>query len=113
MQKRNSFLTAIFVLALTAMTAMAQVQSFRALHQFNGKTPGDGASPHGALLLNAAGDTLFGTTLDGGTGEGTVFKIDGTGETVLLAFDSSVNGSSPDSPLIQDAAGNLYGVTPE
>jgi uncharacterized repeat protein (TIGR03803 family) len=114
MQKRNSFFIAIFVLMLAVIVAPAQVQSFRALHQFNGKTPGDGAVPHGTLLLNAAGDTLFGTTLDGGNGDGTVFKIDSTGkETVLLTFDSAVNGDSPDSPLIQDAAGNLYGVTPE
>jgi uncharacterized repeat protein (TIGR03803 family) len=111
MKTQNLFVAAILGLVLAVMTVPARAQGFRALHQFNGETPGDGAVPHGALLLDEAGGNLYGTTLDGGTGDGTVFKIDSTGkETVLFAFDAPVSGSSPDSPLIQDQAGNLYGV---
>lgn len=108
MQERNLSCTAVFVLALAVIAAPAQAQTFRALHQFNTVT--DGANPAGALLLDAAGN-LFGTTVAGGKGEGTVFKIDNTGtETVLFAFDAAISGATPSTPLIQDEAGNLYGV---
>lgn len=107
-QKVFSFLAAISALLLAVTIASAQVQNFVALHQFNTAT--DGANPEAALLRDAAGN-LFGTTFAGGTGEGTVFKIDNTGqETVLFAFDAHVSGAIPSTPLIQDEAGNLYGV---
>jgi hypothetical protein len=31
--------------------------------------------------------------------------------TVLYTFTSTADGEQPDAPLIQDAAGNLYGTT--
>src|SRR5262249_13426678 len=99
---------ALFALMLSATIASAQTQHFVALHQFNTDT--DGANPHGALLMDAAGN-LFGTTFFGGNGEGTVFKIDTTGkETVLFEFDSFTTGANPATPLIQDQSGNLYGI---
>ena len=106
-----SFCAGISVLALT-VTMPAQAQTFTVLHEFNGAA--DGANPEGALLLDAAGN-LYGTTFAGGAvGEGTVYKIDATGtETVLFTFDAFVSGASPASPLIQDQAGNLYGIADE
>jgi uncharacterized repeat protein (TIGR03803 family) len=100
---------AIFLLVLAVTVPSAQAQNFVALHEFNGAT--DGANPEGKLLRDAAGN-LYGTTFSGGAhSEGTVFKIDNNGlETVLFSFDSFVSGSSPASALIQDQAGNLYGV---
>jgi uncharacterized repeat protein (TIGR03803 family) len=102
-------MAAILALLLTVTMASAQAQQhFVALHQFNTDT--DGANPEGALLRDAAGN-LFGTTVTGGTGEGTVFKLDTTGkETVLFEFDSFTTGANPSTPLIQDQAGNLYGI---
>jgi len=71
--------------------------------------------PMAGLIEDASGN-LYGTTTDGGTNHGgTVFKLDNTGqEMVLYGFCSASNctdGADPSSGLIQDAAGNLYGVT--
>jgi uncharacterized repeat protein (TIGR03803 family) len=58
----------------------------------------DGANPEASLLLS--GDTLYGTTRNGGTnGYGTLFSLDtnGLGFTVLHTFDShNVNGTNLD-----------------
>jgi uncharacterized repeat protein (TIGR03803 family) len=112
MRKLNFLLAAIFVLvlAVTLSPAQAQTQNFVALHQFNSQT--DGAFSEGALLRDAAGN-LYGTTTSGGPGldNGTVFKIDSTGqEKVLFAFDAFISGDSPTGTLTQDTVGNLYGI---
>jgi uncharacterized repeat protein (TIGR03803 family) len=81
----------------------------------------DGAYPSG-VIQDAAGN-LYGATgwggantgADGGAGAGTVFMVDSSGhETVLYSFCSASNctdGELPNSGLIQDTAGNLYGTT--
>lgn len=60
-----------------------------------------------------SGNTLYGTTVNGGTyGYGTVFKVntDGTGFSVLKSFANSPDGSNPYGQLI--LLGNtLYGTT--
>jgi uncharacterized repeat protein (TIGR03803 family) len=78
------------------------------LHRFSGA---DGGNPKGALFIDVAGN-LYGTTDVGGTANhGTVFRLspDGT-ETVLYSFKDHTGGSYPDSNLIADDAGNLYGT---
>ncbi len=77
----------------------------------------DGSAPSAGLIQDAAGN-LYGTTASGGSSRysaGTVFKLDNTGhETVLHRFCSAANcadGDRPESGLIEDAAGNLYGTT--
>ncbi len=92
--------------------------SFRTLYTFSATPPGpppsnsDGANPSGELVLSS--NTLYGTTLDGGTNSwGTVFavKTDGTGFRQLHAF-SGPDGSQPSSGLV--LVGNtLYGTTLE
>jgi uncharacterized repeat protein (TIGR03803 family) len=81
-----------------------------ALHKFEGGN--DGTQPQSTLILDAAGN-LYGTTVGGGAGfDGTVFKIDPTGnETVLHAFKGRLDGSVPLQGLVLDAQGNLYGST--
>jgi uncharacterized repeat protein (TIGR03803 family) len=82
------------------------------LYSFSG-TAGDGATPDGALVLDAAGN-LYGTTLYGGSsGYGTVYKLSKSGkETVLYSFSGSKeDGQFPMAGLVRDAAGNLYGTT--
>lgn len=56
---------------------------------------------------------LYGTTALGGTaGSGAVFKLDTAGkETILYSFTGSTDGDQPQSRLVQDTAGNLYGTT--
>ena len=77
---------------------------------------GDGSSPNGGLIADAAGD-LFGTTLEGGTDEdGTVFEITKTkggyaGAPILLASFNGADGRFPAGGLLADAAGDLFGVT--
>ncbi len=60
---------------------------------------------------------LYGTMFFGGTyGEGMVFELSPSGggewtETVLHSFGSGTDGQDPESGVIMDAAGNLYGTT--
>ena len=86
------------------------------LHNFAGA---DGMWPEGPLLLDQSGD-LYGTTTIGGTAEGgnchfgcgTVFKIDAAGKyTVLYAFTGGADGGDPETSLILDSEGNVYGTT--
>jgi uncharacterized repeat protein (TIGR03803 family) len=80
----------------------------------------DGASPAAGLAFDKAGN-LYGTTYNGGADYayegccGTVFKLipeNGTWtEKVLHTFSQDGNGNYPESTLIWDASGNLYGTT--
>ena len=87
----------------------------KVLHSFTGSP--DGCLPDGPLIMDTAGN-LYGTTSYGGQSEcppyscGTVFKFapDGT-ETVLYSFNIAPDGEIPESRLIMDASGNLYGTT--
>jgi uncharacterized repeat protein (TIGR03803 family) len=80
------------------------------LYSFTGGV--DGAMPHGALILDTAGN-LYGTTEMGGAYDnGTVFKLDTTNTlTVLYSFAGGADGSEPSSSVTRDAAGNIYGTT--
>jgi len=80
----------------------------------------DGQGPMGSLVFDKQGN-LYGTTVAGGigdAGEGTVYKLEPTQqgpwkETILHTFDcfSNNDGCEPQSALIFDQAGNLYGTT--
>jgi uncharacterized repeat protein (TIGR03803 family) len=92
------------------------VPVFSQVHAFSGV---DGMNPWG-LLRDDMGN-LFGTTFAGGNlacadsifGCGLVFKIDADGEfTVLYEFTGSPeNGAGPQTGLVLDSDGNLYGAT--
>jgi hypothetical protein len=81
---------------------------------FNGTT--DGTFPDASLLADAAGD-LFGTTVYGSTAypDGTVFEIVKSGSTysgpVTIAGFNGADGANPESNLISDAEGDLFGTT--
>src|SRR3984957_6557409 len=108
-------------LAATVGIATAGAERLSVLYSFCQQTNcTDGAEPDGPLVADSAGN-LYGTTGSGGStncfdGCGTVFRLapDGT-ETVLYAFcgkDASCpDGEYPQSPLILDRFGNLYGTT--
>ncbi len=114
---------AIFIagFAMTGTRAMAQTEA--ALYSFGGVLDGNGSAPQSALVRGAVGN-LYGTTLYGGSysfdgelGWGTVFELSPTAgggwtETVLHSFNQDgTDGVSPESSLVLDAAGNLYGTT--
>jgi uncharacterized repeat protein (TIGR03803 family) len=84
------------------------------LHSFGNGT--DGANPTG-LIADGAGN-LYGTTVGGGYGSGTVFELTpqaggGWTEKVLYSFSNGSDGGYPYAGLIFDGAGNLYGTTSE
>jgi uncharacterized repeat protein (TIGR03803 family) len=87
----------------------------KVLHEFTQDGVG-GSSPLAGPIVDTSGN-LYGTTAFGGaTDQGTVFELTSTAggwrETVLYSFGkSSIEGALPYSPLIFDAAGNLYGTT--
>jgi uncharacterized repeat protein (TIGR03803 family) len=77
----------------------------------------DGSQPLAGLVFDKAGN-LYGTTSGGGdlnclaAGCGVVFELAaGTwSDTILYSFPGGTPGFSPDSSVILDAVGNLYGV---
>jgi uncharacterized repeat protein (TIGR03803 family) len=107
----NTALTlAVMLVVGIVLTPSVQAQTFSVLHSFTG-TP-DGSEPIAGLVMDDAGN-LYGTTqLGGSSNGGTVFKVDTTGkETVLYNFTDVGTGLSPESNLVRDKAGNLYGTT--
>lgn len=82
------------------------------LYAFQGYS--DGSEPNGGVILDVSGN-LYGTTEAGGANNlGTVFKVTPDGaETVLHSFEGGgSDGAFPESTLVADQSGNLYGTTP-
>ncbi len=79
------------------------------LHSFSGGA--DGGVPLAGLITDGSGN-LYGTSFRGGAlHNGTVFKLDSSGnETVLYSFSGGADGGSPAAGLMKDSKGNLYGT---
>jgi uncharacterized repeat protein (TIGR03803 family) len=105
---------AIFTVALFVTSTWADIHD-TVLHNFNNNGT-DGAYPQAGLIVDAAGN-LYGTTNSGGTYTyGTVFELTpaaggGYTEKILHNFTNGADGGNPQSGLILDGAGNLYGTT--
>jgi len=96
----RAFLIAGIVAAITLAAPAAQGQSFMLLHTFSGV---DGNQPFAGLTMDRAG-SLYGTTYEGGSGFGNVFKLSHHGAGWILSSLYNFRGGS-------DANGNLYGTT--
>jgi uncharacterized repeat protein (TIGR03803 family) len=100
-----------FGLAMASFASpQVQAQTFSVIHPFTGGT--DGGYPLNGFAIGSAGN-LFGTASTGGkSGAGVVFELSETGvEKVLYSFAGQPDGANPQSSLIYDASGNLYGTT--
>jgi uncharacterized repeat protein (TIGR03803 family) len=86
------------------------------LYSFTGGPDGGNPAYFGSLIFDSSG-ALYGTTQNGGNyGYGTVFKLTpGSGtqwtETVLYSFTAGSDGRNPQSGVIFDSSGALYGTT--
>ena len=115
---RGLFAFMFLVLLGLATAPVAQAQyTFNALYDFQGAA--DGSNPLGGLIEDSAGN-LYGTVqiTDYYSGDGGVFEVSpGGNETLLYDFCGVAganypcpDGSTPDSTLLMDSAGNLYGT---
>ena len=107
---------AISVTTLLAFSPSTFAQQEEVLHSFNAKGTAS-AGPYAGLTSDGSGN-LYGTTRLGGSYNcGTVFEllrsnVGGWGEKVLHDFNNNrEDGCGPESNLVLDAAGNLYGTT--
>jgi uncharacterized repeat protein (TIGR03803 family) len=82
----------------------------KVLYAFSGGA--DGSGPQGGLVRDEEGN-LYGVATTGGSGYGgVVFRISPRGrETVLYAFTNGPDGGAPETGVIRDEEGNLYGTT--
>ena len=116
------------VLLIACTAAAAQPAKENVLYSFgtNGGMS-DGFYPNGGLVFDGSGN-IYGTTVNGGTncagtanGCGALFELSpspggGWSETVLYNFCQSgypncTDGAAPQSGLLIDSSGNLYGTT--
>jgi len=116
--KASALCAAVAFLVLTSPAAAAQYQ---VIHNFcTQRACADGEVPRNALVMDSAG-ALYGAASGGGDarGDGTVFQLaqtNGKWRAKRLHVFCQVggghcdDGSTPQSALILDAAGNLYGT---
>jgi uncharacterized repeat protein (TIGR03803 family) len=100
-----------FVLTVVA-TQAAQSLTSNVIYNFTGGR--DGTSPYAGLSIDRTG-VLYGTTISGGLGYGTVFELAKSGSnwvfTTLYTFTGGNDGASSRSRVIIGADGALYGTT--
>lgn len=97
-----------------AAAGSAGAEAVLTLHRF---ADSGGRHPWTDLLRTADG-TLYGTTVDGGQGAGTVFRLAGPAVAggswrlqTLHGFRGGADGATPLSGLVAGAGGVLYGTT--
>jgi uncharacterized repeat protein (TIGR03803 family) len=112
MKMRTTLWTALLFYTVSGVCALAQ--NFKTLASFDGS---NGKYPQYGPLVQGLSGNLYGTTLQGGTGNaGTVFKVSPGGAlTTLYSFlcsaASCVSGESPYAGLTLGVDGDFYGVT--
>jgi uncharacterized repeat protein (TIGR03803 family) len=108
---------AVFALLFLPAAHSSAASTGRVLHEFNDFP--EGAMPRSTLAIARTG-TLYGTSAWDGylVGGGTVFELipgpDGRyGRHVIYRFTGGSDGNAPEAGVVLDAAGNLWGTTPE
>src|SRR5580704_19285985 len=83
---------------------------YSVLHNFSGGA--DGSLPSAAPIIDLYGDIYGVTEYGGSANSGTIYKIDRNGNyEVLYNFLGGATGANPQTALVRDKAGNLYGAT--
>lgn len=81
------------------------------LYNFTGGS--DGGNPQSGVVFDSHGN-MYGANVNDGSGYGVVYEMTPSGEgwsyQVIYTFTGGQDGANPDSPLIFDSAGNLYGA---
>jgi uncharacterized repeat protein (TIGR03803 family) len=84
--------------------------TFKVIYAFGAGS--DGQDPQAGLYKDPKGNYWGTTAVGGASGNGTVFKITSKGvESVVYSFTAGNDGYIPESTLIADKQGNLYGTT--
>ena len=95
----------LFFLVLSAFTSISSAQSVTTVHVFNVT---DGRELNGSLIQAFDGN-FYGTTLEGITGDNTLFRISSAGESAFYVL-TGMKEVVPGFALIQGGDGNFYGV---
>jgi len=106
--------------AIFQLTPNGNTWNEKALVIFNGK---NGGYPSAQMVFDGQGN-LYGSTLQGGNrpcgtpqiGCGVVFELSPSANgawkyTILYSFQNGNDGASPETNMVLDPSGNLYGVT--
>ena len=123
-----AILSVLFLLGMVVARPVQAQTTYTILHSFAGGST-DGATPNAGVIVDKDGN-LYGTTIGGGGGAGTVFKVNAAGsESLVYRFPVSFyysyggydcflhpviyapKGSFPYSLLVMGVDGNLYGTT--
>ena len=103
--RKRIFLVFLFFVA-TAIVSSAQ--TFKTVVSFDGT---NGEYPQLMSLVQGTDGNFYGTAPEGGTGSGTIFKLNPEGQlTVFHSFDGP-DGAGPLGGLIQAMDGHFYGTT--
>jgi uncharacterized repeat protein (TIGR03803 family) len=104
------FLTTSAAVAILAAAAWAAGPP-QVIYSFAGDS--DGEYTDTDLVVDSAGN-LYGTSVQGGVGSGTVFQLtpsaNGWTHTVLYSFTGGADGGEPYKGVTLDSQGNLYGT---
>jgi uncharacterized repeat protein (TIGR03803 family) len=110
----SSWAAGLIGLGLISGLPVQASPTFKTLYEFCSQAGcTDGINPEAGLVRDSGGN-LYGTTIGGGGGFGTVFElVHGTTFKQLYRFcsqEACTDGVSPRGALIVDTAGNLYGT---
>jgi uncharacterized repeat protein (TIGR03803 family) len=86
--------------------------AFTVLHSFGGDNGWDGCNPLGTPAMDSSGN-IYGTTEGYTDLEGTVWRFSQDGTETALHFFYHTNQSLPESGVVLDSKGNMYGTTLE
>jgi uncharacterized repeat protein (TIGR03803 family) len=108
----GSVVLAQFVAITMFAVGASAASTTKIIYTFSGGADGEYLDTD--LVADSAGN-LYGSTVQGGSGSGTVFRLapsaSGWTHTVLYAFSGGADGAEPYKGVTLDAQGNLYGTT--